>query len=68
MLALSARLSPRRIRKSNSIRICTRRAISSTSERRLNIGLDSKTKLIHSAEATPANVHDSKVEGDLLQG
>lgn len=31
-------------------------------------GVDSKTKLIHSIAATPANVHDSKVLPDLLHG
>jgi len=31
-------------------------------------GVDSKTKLIHSIVATPANVHDSKVLPDLLHG
>ncbi len=33
-----------------------------------HIGVDSKTKLIHSVVATPANVHDSQVLGDLLHG
>jgi len=33
-----------------------------------HIGVDSKTKLIHSVVATPANVHDSAVLGDLLHG
>lgn len=33
-----------------------------------HIGVDSKTKLIHSIVATPANVHDSVVLGDLLHG
>lgn len=33
-----------------------------------HIGVDSKTKLIHSVVATPANVHDSVVIGDLLHG
>ena len=33
-----------------------------------HIGVDSKTKLIHSVVATPANVHDSVVLGDLLHG
>lgn len=33
-----------------------------------HIGVDSKTKLIHSVMATPANVHDSVVIGDLLHG
>ncbi len=33
-----------------------------------HIGVDSKTKLIHSAAATPANVHDATVLGDLLHG
>jgi len=31
-----------------------------------HIGVDSKTKLIHSVVATPANVHDSQVLGHLL--
>ena len=31
-----------------------------------HIGVDSKTKLIHSAVATAANVHDSQVIGDLF--
>ena len=33
-----------------------------------HIGVDSKTKLIHSVAVTPANVHDSKVLEDLLHG
>lgn len=33
-----------------------------------HIGVDSKTKLIHSIVVTPANVHDSQVLGDLLHG
>ena len=33
-----------------------------------HIGVDSKTKLIHSIVVTPANVHDSRVAGDLLHG
>lgn len=33
-----------------------------------HIGVDSKTKLIHSVAVTPANVHDSQVMGDLLHG
>ncbi len=33
-----------------------------------HIGVDSKTRLIHSVVATPANVHDSVVIGDLLHG
>jgi IS5 family transposase len=33
-----------------------------------HIGVDSRTKVIHSVVATPANVHDSRVLGDLLHG
>jgi IS5 family transposase len=33
-----------------------------------HIGVDSKTKLIHSVAVTAANVHDSQVLGDLLHG
>lgn len=33
-----------------------------------HIGVDSKTKIIHSVAATAANVHDSQVLGDLLHG
>jgi IS5 family transposase len=33
-----------------------------------HIGTDSHSKLIHSVVATPANVHDSQVLGDLLHG
>ncbi|AIY39635.1 Mobile element protein [Collimonas arenae] len=33
-----------------------------------HIGVDSKTKLIHSVVATPANVHGSQVLPDLLHG
>lgn len=33
-----------------------------------HIGVDSKTKLIHSVAVTPANVHDSAVLEDLLHG
>lgn len=36
--------------------------------RKAHIGVDSKTKLIHSIVVTPANVHDSSVLGDLLHG
>lgn len=33
-----------------------------------HVGVDSKTKLIHSVVVTPANVHDSQVIDDLLHG
>jgi len=33
-----------------------------------HIGVDSQTKLIHSVAVTAANVHDSRVLGDLLHG
>jgi len=33
-----------------------------------HIGVDSKTKLIHSVAATPANVHDSQALAQLLHG
>ena len=33
-----------------------------------HIGVDSRSKLIHSVVATPANVHDSRVLPDLLHG
>jgi IS5 family transposase len=33
-----------------------------------HVGVDSKSKLIHSVAATPANVHDSQVLPDLLHG
>lgn len=33
-----------------------------------HIGVDSKTKIIHSVAATPANVHDSQMLEDLLHG
>lgn len=33
-----------------------------------HIGVDSRTKLIHSVAVTPANVHDSQVLEDLLHG
>ena len=33
-----------------------------------HIGVDSRTKLIHSVVTTPANVHDSQVLSDLLHG
>jgi transposase, IS5 family len=35
---------------------------------KLHIGVDSKTKLIHSMKTTAANVHDAKVLGELLHG
>ena len=35
---------------------------------KLHIGVDSKTKLIHSMTTTAANVHDAKVLGELLHG
>lgn len=33
-----------------------------------HVGVDSKTKLIHSVVATPAHVHDSRILPDLLHG
>ena len=33
-----------------------------------HIGVDSQSKLIHSVAATAANVHDSRLLGDLLHG
>lgn len=33
-----------------------------------HVGVDSSSKMIHSVVATAANVHDSQVLGDLLQG
>ena len=33
-----------------------------------HIGVDSRTKLIHSVTGTAANVHDSRQLGELLQG
>ena len=33
-----------------------------------DVGVDSRTRLIHSAVATAANVHDASVLGDLLHG
>jgi IS5 family transposase len=33
-----------------------------------HLGMDSKSKLIHAVVATPANVHDGEVLGDLLHG
>jgi transposase, IS5 family len=33
-----------------------------------HIGVDSKTKIIHSVVVTPANIHDSQVIGELLHG
>lgn len=33
-----------------------------------HLGVDSKTKLIHAVAATPANVHDGTMIGDLLHG
>ena len=33
-----------------------------------HIGVDSKSKLIHSVAVTPANTHDSQVLDDLLHG
>jgi IS5 family transposase len=35
---------------------------------KLHIGVDSKTKLIHSAVTTPANVHDATILLELLHG
>ena len=35
---------------------------------KLHIGVDSKTRLIHSVHTTPANVHDSQVMEHLLHG
>lgn len=40
----------------------------SRSEPKLHIGVDSKTKLIHSLLTTAANVRDGKVLGELLHG
>lgn len=33
-----------------------------------HLGVDSKAKIIHAVAATPANVHDSQMIGDLLHG
>jgi IS5 family transposase len=33
-----------------------------------HVGVDAEAKLIHSVEATAANVHDNRVMGDLLHG
>lgn len=33
-----------------------------------HIGVDSKAKIVHAVMATPANVHDSRVIGDILHG
>ncbi len=33
-----------------------------------HIGVDSRTRIVHSFVATPANIHDSRVVGDLLHG
>ncbi len=33
-----------------------------------HIGMDSRSKYVHAAEVTPANVHDSRVVGKLLHG
>ena len=33
-----------------------------------HIGVDSKVRIVHSVTATPANVHDSRVIGDILHG
>ena len=33
-----------------------------------HIGIDSREKLIHAVAATPANVHDGEIIGDLLHG
>jgi transposase, IS5 family len=33
-----------------------------------HIGVDSKTKIVHTVTATPANVHDSRVIEDILHG
>jgi transposase, IS5 family len=35
---------------------------------KLHIGVDSKTKLIHAAKTTAANVHDAKMLAELLHG
>lgn len=35
---------------------------------KVHIGVDSRTKLIHSVAVTPANVHDSQVLKDLVHG
>jgi IS5 family transposase len=35
---------------------------------KLHIGVDSKTKLIHSMETNAAHVHDARVLGELLHG
>ena len=33
-----------------------------------HIGVDSKQKIIHSIDVTPANVHDSQLVTELLHG
>src|SRR6516165_2425166 len=45
-----------------------RRATSGISGMKAHIGIDSRTKLIHAAVATPANAADSTVLPDLLHG
>ena len=42
--------------------------LSSRLSRYTHIGVDSRTKLIHSVAATAANVHDSQLLPDLLHG
>src|SRR5438309_175800 len=55
---------------SSAIRRCTRprRGTSGTSGMKAHVGVDSKTKIIHTAVATAANVADSAVLPDLLHG
>src|SRR5207244_5894850 len=59
-----------RIGSSSAIRRCTRRrrANNGTSGMKAHVGVDSKTKIIHTAVATAANVADSAVLPDLLHG
>ena len=69
MPRLSMHPRPPRIKANNVTRICTKPAkATSGTGMKAHIGVDSKTKLVHSVAVTPANVHDSQVMGDLLHG
>ncbi len=61
--------SSTKMQPKHATRRCTRPAKGSDgSGMKLHIGVDSKTKLIHSMTTTAANVHDAKVLGELLHG
>src|SRR5207245_2070069 len=60
--------NPRRMSRVRATSTAICRARCSAFGMKAHVGVDSKTKLIHSAAATPANVHDSVMLPSLLHG